>query len=136
MSWPLGAGRSVPGTLSAKQFTYARDLNDEPSVNLTLAAGAQYLVTFDNDLLDLMNQATPEGNDFRQRFPGLLILTPAAFFQALSPKEEEPPAPGEVPNPATSAASGTGPLTPPEAVSPRRTATASAAVIARPSLAP
>lgn len=40
-----------------------------------------------------MNQATPEGKDFRQRFPGLSILTPVAFLQALSPKEEEPPAP-------------------------------------------
>lgn len=96
-----------------KQFTYARDPNDEPYVNLALAAGAQYLVTFDQDLLDLMTQATPEGKDFHQRFPGLLILTPVAFLQALSPKDEESPAPGAATNPSTSAASGTGPLTRP-----------------------
>jgi putative PIN family toxin of toxin-antitoxin system len=38
-------------------FTYTRDPDDEPYVNLALAAGASYLVTWDNDLLDLMGRA-------------------------------------------------------------------------------
>src|SRR5262249_36645718 len=37
-------------------FTYSRDPDDEPYVNLALAAGAQYLITWDNDLLDLMGE--------------------------------------------------------------------------------
>jgi putative PIN family toxin of toxin-antitoxin system len=35
-------------------FSYPRDPDDEPYVNLAVAAGANYLVTWDNDLLDLM----------------------------------------------------------------------------------
>jgi putative PIN family toxin of toxin-antitoxin system len=70
----------VPGV-----FTYPRDPKDELYVNLALAAGARYLVTWDHDLLDLMNEQTPEGQDFRGRFPGLIILTPVAFLSALSP---------------------------------------------------
>jgi predicted nucleic acid-binding protein len=76
-------------------FTYPRDLDDVPSVHLAVAAGARYLVTWDNDLLDLMNEATPEGRDFRQRFPDLAILAPVAFLQKFSPKgEQRPPAEG------------------------------------------
>jgi len=59
-------------------FTYPRDPDDEPYVNLAVAAGAKYLVTWDKDLLDLMAE-TPPGTDFRARFPGLVILTPVAF---------------------------------------------------------
>jgi len=72
-------------------FTYPRDPDDEPYVNLALVAGARYLVTWDNDLLDLMNEATPEGKDFRQRFPNLAILNPVDFLQQLSPKEGQSP---------------------------------------------
>jgi predicted nucleic acid-binding protein len=75
-------------------FTYPRDPNDEPYVNLALAAGARYLVTWDNDLLDLMNEATPAGQDFRRRFPDLTILNPVAFLRELAPPPAaEPGAP-------------------------------------------
>src|SRR2546426_6093271 len=57
-------------------FTYPRDPDDEPYVNLAVAAGANYLVSRDNDLLDLMRQDLPEARDFRQRFPDLKILNP------------------------------------------------------------
>ncbi|MCS6862515.1 MAG: putative toxin-antitoxin system toxin component, PIN family [Abditibacteriales bacterium] len=52
-----------------KQFTYDRDPKDEPYVNLALAVGAHYLVSWDNDLLDLMREETAEGKQFRERFP-------------------------------------------------------------------
>lgn len=76
----------VPGI-----FAYPRDPDDEPYVNVAVAAGARYLVTWDKDLLDLMNEATPEGKDFRQRFPDLTILDPVAFLRRFSSKEEEQP---------------------------------------------
>jgi putative PIN family toxin of toxin-antitoxin system len=76
-------------------FSYARDPKDEPYVNLAAAAGARYLVTRDKDLLDLMDESTPEGRDFRHRFPGLTILDPPAFFRAFASKADDtPPAAG------------------------------------------
>jgi hypothetical protein len=48
----------------------------------------RYLVSRDNDLLDLMDQTKPEGKGFAERFPGLQILDPVAFLRALSPTEE------------------------------------------------
>lgn len=68
-------------------FTYPRDPDDEPYVNLALTAGANYLVTWDNDLLDLMGD-NPAGADFRLRFPGLIILTPVAFLRELAQSGE------------------------------------------------
>jgi putative PIN family toxin of toxin-antitoxin system len=62
-----------------KVFEYPRDPKDEPYLNLAIAAEARYLVSFDNDLLDLMDDP-----DFRQRFPQLTILDPPAFLRALA----------------------------------------------------
>src|SRR5438552_520526 len=45
-----------------------RDPKVEPYLNLAVAVGARYLVTWDKDLLDLMKD-TPDGKDFRSRFP-------------------------------------------------------------------
>jgi putative PIN family toxin of toxin-antitoxin system len=81
----------VPAVLS-----YARDPKDEPYVNLAVTAGARYLVTRDKDLLDLMNEETPEGKDFRQRFPGLTILDPVTFLREFTTQEQgTAPAEGE-----------------------------------------
>ena len=65
-------------------FVYPRDPNDEPYVNLAVAAGVRYLVTWDSDLLDLMDESAPAGADFRKRFPSLLIVNPVAFLRELS----------------------------------------------------
>jgi predicted nucleic acid-binding protein len=67
-----------------KVFTYPRDPDDEPQINLAVAAGVRYLVTWDNDLLDLMSEKKAAGSDFRQRFPQLLILTPVALIREIS----------------------------------------------------
>jgi putative PIN family toxin of toxin-antitoxin system len=69
----------VPGV-----FTYLRDPDDEPQINLAIAAGARYLVTWDNDLLDLMDDTTSDGADFQQRFPHLRILSPVALIRELA----------------------------------------------------
>ncbi len=44
-----------------KHFSYPRDPDDEPYINLALAAAASYVVTWDKDLLDLMDETQAEG---------------------------------------------------------------------------
>jgi predicted nucleic acid-binding protein len=68
-------------------FVYPRDPDDEPYINLAVASDARYLVTWDNDLLELMDEKMPAGSDFRQRFPHLLILNPVALIREISATE-------------------------------------------------
>ncbi len=84
------ASKAVSLTQVPTVFSYPRDPKDEPYVNLALAAGARYLVTWDKDLLDLMDEDDLEGKDFRQRFPGLTILNPVAFLEELRHRVQEP----------------------------------------------
>lgn len=66
------------------EFSYARDPDDAPYVNLANAAQARFLVTRDKDLLDLMRDAA-----FRRRFPMLEVVEPPLFLgvvEAISPK--------------------------------------------------
>jgi putative PIN family toxin of toxin-antitoxin system len=77
-------------------FHLERDPKDDKYVNLAVAAGANYLVSRDKDLLDLMKDP-----DFRARYPDLTILDAAAFLhvlskerpseQALQPSQEHTP---------------------------------------------
>ena len=66
-------------------YTLKRDPKDSKYVNLALAAEAPYLVTTDDDLLDLMNPTTADGGDFTQRFPSLKILEPVPFLNQIPP---------------------------------------------------
>lgn len=70
------------------EFSYDRDPKDEMYVNLALAARATYLVSRDNDLLDLMKE-TDTGRDFRERFPSLTILDPVAFLREVEESVKE-----------------------------------------------
>ena len=81
------------------QFPYPRDPKDELYLNLAIAAGARYLVSWDNDLLDLMAD-NPDGTAFRGRFPGLMVLTPVAFLRELGQASTPPPAEGSVQQPS------------------------------------
>jgi putative PIN family toxin of toxin-antitoxin system len=60
-------------------FSRARDPKDEPYVNLAAAAKARYLVSRDNDLLDLMGDST-----FRQQFPELTVIDPVGLLCELA----------------------------------------------------
>lgn len=72
-----------------KRFTYDRDPDDEPYINLAVEADAQYIVSRDKDLLDLMTGHTKECKEFRQRFRPLKVIEPQEFLKiALSVKEE------------------------------------------------
>jgi hypothetical protein len=54
-------------------ISYASDANGP-------AVSARYLVSRDNDLLDLMDGGRPEGRQFRHRYPGLIIVDPVGFL--------------------------------------------------------
>lgn len=66
-------------------FDLPRDAHDEPYLDLAVAAFAEYLVTRDNDLLDLMKSGDPIGQSFRARFPSLRVMDPVEFLRALNP---------------------------------------------------
>jgi putative PIN family toxin of toxin-antitoxin system len=83
------SAKAVPIAEVPKRFSLPRDPKDESYLNLALAAGARYLVTWDNDLLDLMH-----GKEFLRDHPGLTILTPPDFLH--EPPQERTPWPEEV----------------------------------------
>ena len=68
--------------LAPKQFVYERDPKDEPYINLAIAAGASYLVSRDNDLLDLMRDME-KGKAFRATYPQIIIIDPVSFLRAI-----------------------------------------------------
>jgi len=49
-------------------FNYSRDPKDEKYINLAVAAEAQFIVSRDNDLLDLMTDYAAGSKEFRQKF--------------------------------------------------------------------
>lgn len=59
-------------------ISHSRDPDDEPYLNLALAARAHYLVSRDNGLLDLM-----QNEDFRSRYPELRIVEPIDLLRDL-----------------------------------------------------
>lgn len=52
-------------------------------MNLALAAGARYLVTWDNDLLDLTADGNTDGTLLKAQAPDLTILTPPEMMRIL-----------------------------------------------------
>lgn len=66
-----------------KEFSYPRDEDDEPYINLAVAAGADFIVSRDKDLLDLMTGYTNECKEFRQRFRSLKVVEPLEFLKSL-----------------------------------------------------
>ncbi|BDC51715.1 hypothetical protein F183_A40300 [Bryobacterales bacterium F-183] len=61
-----------------------RDPKDEPYLNLAIEANADYLVTWDRDLLDGVSEAINDvGETFRQLAPGVKVIDPLEFLTAL-----------------------------------------------------
>ncbi|MEW6213173.1 MAG: putative toxin-antitoxin system toxin component, PIN family [Acidobacteriota bacterium] len=71
-----------------QHFSYERDPDDEPYLNLAIEAEAAYLVSRDKDLLDLMTGYTEECKEFRRRFRPLKIVDPVTFLQET--KKDDP----------------------------------------------
>lgn len=68
--------RSVP-----KSFALSRDPDDEAYINLAIESEADYIVTRDNDLLDLMTGFSVEAKEFRQKTRPLKIVEPTEFLR-------------------------------------------------------
>jgi putative PIN family toxin of toxin-antitoxin system len=72
-----------------KEFSYPRDEDDEPYINLAVAAGADFIISRDRDLLDLMTGYTDECKEFRQRFRPLKVVEPAEFLKLLEESDSQ-----------------------------------------------
>jgi uncharacterized protein len=72
-----------------KKFSYSRDEDDEPYINLAVEAGADFIISRDRDLLDLMTGHSTECKEFRQRFRTLRVVEPVEFLKLLEKTEIE-----------------------------------------------
>ena len=70
-----------------RHYEYARDPHDEAYLNLAIESGADFLITLDNDLLDLMKWEREEGREFQKRFRRLNIVDPVAFLNEIQAKQ-------------------------------------------------
>ena len=71
------------------KFSYSRDVDDEIYINLAVEAEVDFLVSRDNDLLDLMTDYTNEVKDFRRRFRWLKVFDPVEFLNEVRKLENE-----------------------------------------------
>lgn len=75
--------------LVPKKFSYERDEDDEPYINLAVAVGADFIVSRDRDLLDLMTGSTDDCKEFRQRFRPLRVVEPVEFLKLFEEDESK-----------------------------------------------
>ncbi|MGH9948380.1 MAG: putative toxin-antitoxin system toxin component, PIN family [Pyrinomonadaceae bacterium] len=59
-----------------QKFRLDRDPSDEIFINLAITTGAEFIVSRDRDLLDLMDDS-----EFCNKFPKLRIVTPVGFLE-------------------------------------------------------
>jgi predicted nucleic acid-binding protein len=69
-------------------------LKDEPYINLAIVAGASYLVSRDNDILDLSALSSLDGERLRHQAHQLQILNPVAFLAEIRSTLEASGQPG------------------------------------------
>jgi uncharacterized protein len=70
-----------------EKFKFERDPKDEIIINLALACNAEYIVSRDKDLLDLMTDISIEGKEFRQKSRPLKIVEPTEFLRIVEEKD-------------------------------------------------
>jgi putative PIN family toxin of toxin-antitoxin system len=75
--------------LVPKKFSYPRDEDDEPYINLAVAANADFIVSRDRDLLDLMTGHTDVCKEFRQRFRRLRVVNPVELLKSIEESERK-----------------------------------------------
>jgi putative PIN family toxin of toxin-antitoxin system len=68
-------------------FKFQRDPKDEIIINLAVVSEAEYIVSRDKDLLDLMDGFTDDCKEFRQRFRPLKVVEPLEFLRIVEEKE-------------------------------------------------
>jgi putative PIN family toxin of toxin-antitoxin system len=67
-----------------EHYRYVRDPNDEHVLNLAIEAKAQYLLSYDKDLLILTDDSRSEGRAFQHEYPELTILGAGEFITRLN----------------------------------------------------
>ena len=72
--------KAILTTNVPEEYRYDRDPDDEMYINLAIVANASYLVSRDQDLLDLMATSTEVARQFRSRYPFLRIMKAADFI--------------------------------------------------------
>ncbi|MGI8670532.1 MAG: putative toxin-antitoxin system toxin component, PIN family [Aridibacter sp.] len=70
-----------------KHFELTRDRKDEPYINLAVEIDANFIITWDRDLLDLMTGTDIESKSFRQRFRPLKVVEPIEFLKIIEEKD-------------------------------------------------
>ena len=73
--------RNVP-----EEYHLERDPKDERYINLAIVSGAKFIVSRDNDLLDLMNPNSKTAGEFQRRFPMLKIINPTNLLAEVETK--------------------------------------------------
>lgn len=69
---------------------HERDAKDEPYLNLAIEVSADYLVSRDNDLLDLMSWEREVEREFQKRYRLLKIVSPETFLAEINAANETP----------------------------------------------
>lgn len=72
-----------------KVFSLPRDVDDEPYINLAVESDADYIVSRDKDLLELMTGYDDTSKEFRQRFRPLKVVEPLEFLKIFEKKLKE-----------------------------------------------
>jgi len=73
--------RNIP-----EEYHFERDPKDEPYINLAIVARAKFIVSRDNDLLDLMKPGSQASSEFQRRYPLLKIITPTDLLAEVETK--------------------------------------------------
>jgi len=75
--------KSVLVPVVAALVALPRDPKDEKYLNLALAANARFLVSRDNDLLDLNRDDNSLGRLLKQQYPNLVVTDPVSFLRTV-----------------------------------------------------
>ncbi len=70
------------------RFSYPRDPKDQPYLDLAIHSAASYLVSRDQDLLDLQVPGSGPGEELRRMAPQLSILDPVELLRLFPATEE------------------------------------------------
>jgi len=70
-------------------FSLPRDVDDEEYINLAVEAEALFIVTRDNDLLDLMTGYDIGSKEFRQKTRPLKVVEPLEFLKIVEEKAKK-----------------------------------------------
>jgi hypothetical protein len=77
------ASKAVVIKNAPKEFEYKRDPDDAIYINLAIIIPADYLISLDKDLLDLMKNQYQESQEFMRRYPFIKVMKPKEFLELI-----------------------------------------------------